>query len=154
MNILVTGCSGQLGSEIQYLANNFPNHNYFFSDIAFKEDISLIPTSSNKHYAILDIGDIETLRTTFQVNNINLIINCAAYTNVEKAEDDRDATYNLNVNAVSNLATVAKEYGAKMIHISTDYVFNGKGYRPYKENKITNPINYYGLTKWQGEECV
>ncbi len=134
MNILVTGAKGQLGSEIKVLSKKYP-YNFFFTD---KEE--------------LDIIDKDKIKNFIDENKIDLIINCAAYTAVDKAEDDRELAKLINYQAVSNLAQISKEKDIKLIHISTDYVFDGKNYKPYKEDDKTNPINFYGITKLKGEK--
>ena len=132
-NILVTGSNGQLGSEIQELSNNY-DYNFFFTD----------RTS-------LDIGNEKDIRTFIQTNKINTIINCAAYTAVDKAEEDEVNADKINHLAVKSLANISKENNIKLIHISTDYVFDGKNYRPYNEEDVTNPSGVYGATKLAGE---
>ncbi|MBP3419864.1 MAG: dTDP-4-dehydrorhamnose reductase [Marinifilaceae bacterium] len=136
MNILVTGSNGQLGSEIRKLAPNFGN-TFLFTDVAE-----------------LDITDIEAVRNCVVDNNIDVIINCAAYTNVDRAEDDYDNALLINGTAVSNLATVCSEHNAKLIHISTDYVFQGNGCVPCTEEMDVNPLGVYGKTKLYGEQAV
>lgn len=133
MNILVTGSNGQLGSEIRALAADSAN-NYIFTDVAQ-----------------LDITNPQMIRQALDDNAIDVIVNCAAYTNVDGAESD-EATANLINNvAVGNLATACKESGAALIHISTDYVFDGSNNIPYLEDVPTNPIGVYGKTKLEGE---
>jgi len=138
MNILVTGGNGQLGSEIKRLRGSYPRFNFFFTDL-------------NQ----LDITNGKVVESFIIENNINAIINCAAYTNVDKSESDQQNALEVNSRAVKNLIeAVSKVLNAKLIHISTDYVFDGISYQPYKENFQTNPINFYGHSKRQGEEYI
>lgn len=136
VNILVTGSRGQLGSEIQELSPLYP-HTFYFT---CKED--------------LDITDEEALKKYIEHNAINAIINCAAYTAVDKAESDEALADKINHLAVKFLATIAKERNIKLIHVSTDYVFNGTNYRPYLETDTTNPQSIYGKTKLLGENAL
>jgi len=136
-NILITGSKGQLGSEIQFLSSQFNQFNFIFTDI-------------NE----LDITNKNDLKLFFIENKPNWIINCAAYTAVDKAEDDKDMADKINFEAVENLAKIASEFSAKLIHISTDYVFDGMHYRPYTELDSENPKSAYGCTKLEGEEAV
>lgn len=136
-NILVTGSRGQLGNEIQLTAKQYPENNYFFTDI---QELNI----TNK-------ADIAEFVNT---NNINIIVNCAAYTAVDKAEDDIDLCYAINYDAVKNIAEVALEYGLRVIHISTDYVFDGTNYIPYTENETVCPKSIYGKSKLDGEQVL
>ncbi|MBO7315985.1 MAG: dTDP-4-dehydrorhamnose reductase [Paludibacteraceae bacterium] len=136
MNILVTGADGQLGNEMRILGKNSP-HNYIFTDV-------------NE----LDITYREAIRKLVAEQKIDVIVNCAAYTNVDKAEDDQETAYFLNARAVENLAFVAKEFDVTLFHISTDYVFSGKNSVPYTEDDDACPIGVYGKTKLQGEEAI
>lgn len=136
MNILVTGADGQLGQELRSLPKT--DATYFFTDI--KE---------------LDITQIESIQHFVSENQINVIINCAAYTNVSKAEEEFDKAELINTQAVANLANVAKNNNAVLIHISTDYVFGGNCINtPIKEDATTNPLGVYGRTKLMGEEEI
>ena len=135
-NILVTGSNGQLGSEIRVLSSDSKNR-YFFTDIAE-----------------LDITDIQAIDKFVAENNIHLVINCAAYTNVDKAEDDVETANKINNEAAANLAKVSKNHGLTLIHISTDYVFDGTKNTPYTENDVTSPLGVYGQTKLAGEQAV
>ncbi|KXX72537.1 dTDP-4-dehydrorhamnose reductase [Flammeovirga sp. SJP92] len=137
MNILVTGKNGQLGSEINALSTQYSDFNFHFTDI---EE--------------LDITDKNAIDNFFSLNKIDLIINCAAYTAVDKAEDDIIAANKVNNLSVRYLTEVAEQYYSRIIHISTDYVFDGKHYLPYKETDNTNPISVYGKTKLNGESHV
>ena len=137
MNILVTGANGQLGSCIRDKAAGSSN-NYIFTDVVE-----------------LDITDRDAVKKMADENNIDLIINCAAYTNVEKAEDDAAFAEVLNAGAVRNLAEVMAERGGKLIHVSTDYVFGGNsGNTPRNEEEPANPTGVYGVTKLHGEQAV
>jgi len=135
VNILVTGANGQLGSEIRVLSKNYP-YNFFFTD---KEE--------------LDITDKERIKIFTDENKIDLIINCAAYTAVDKAESEKELADLINHKAVEDLAEISKQKDIPLIHISTDYVFDGKNYKPYTEEDKTNPQGVYGLTKLKGEEA-
>ncbi len=135
-NILVTGSNGQLGSEIQELSSAYP-YTFFFTS---KDD--------------LDISHAEDVEAFIQKNAINAIINCAAYTAVDKAESDADNADKINHIAVKTLAELSKRYALKLIHISTDYVFDGTNYKPYIESDITNPQSVYGRTKLLGEQAL
>ncbi|MEI6124766.1 MAG: dTDP-4-dehydrorhamnose reductase [Bacteroidota bacterium] len=137
MNILVTGSNGQLGSEIKVLSEQFSQHHYFFTDI---EE--------------LDICDSIAVENYIYENKINLIINCAAYTAVDKAEQEPELAFKINAQAVENICVAALKHAAFLIHISTDYVYDGKKDNPYLENNITNPISVYGKSKLKGEEII
>ena len=133
LNILITGSNGQLGSEIKELSSNY-EYNFFFTD------------RTN-----IDITSKDSIKTFCQTNNINTIINCAAYTAVDKAESDEINADLVNRKAVKKLALVSQELNIKLIHVSTDYVFDGKNFKPYKEEYQTNPNGVYGKTKLDGE---
>lgn len=135
-NILVTGSMGQLGSEIKELSSNY-NYNFFFTT---RDDI--------------DITSKESIKEFCQTNSINVIINCAAYTAVDKAQSDIENADLVNRKAVKKLSIVAKELNIKLIHISTDYVFDGKNFKPYVEEFQTNPQSVYGKTKLDGENEI
>ena len=135
-NILVTGSNGQVGSELSELSSNYP-YAFFFTD-----------------RTTIDITDKESIRNYCQANNINAIINCAAYTAVDKAETDELNADLVNRKAVKKLSLIAKELNIKLIHISTDYVFDGKAYKPYCEEFQTNPQSVYGKTKLDGENEI
>ena len=135
-NILVTGSNGQVGSEIKELSSNY-NYNFFFTT---RDDIDITSKDSIKEFC--------------QTNSINVIINCAAYTAVDKAESDEINADLVNRKAVKKLSIVAKELNIKLIHISTDYVFDGKNFKPYVEEFQTNPQSVYGKTKLDGENEI
>ncbi len=136
MNILVTGANGQLGNEMQRVAKTSSNH-YIFTDVAQ-----------------LDITDREAVLRAVKDNSIQVIVNCAAYTNVDKAEDDRETADLINNKAVENLAIAARENDATLIHISTDYVFKGDRCTPCREDWETDPLGVYGITKLAGEKSI
>jgi dTDP-4-dehydrorhamnose reductase len=133
-NILVTGSNGQLGSEIRVLEKDYQHYNFFFTDV-------------NQ----LDITIKEAIEEFVNKNKINIIINCAAYTAVDKAESEFELANEINHIAVKYIAELAKLYSCKFIHVSTDYVFDGEAYEPYVEDDITNPQSVYGRTKLDGE---
>jgi dTDP-4-dehydrorhamnose reductase len=133
-NILITGSNGQLGSEIKELSKDYP-YNFFFTD------------RSN-----IDITNKDDIKSFCTKNSIDTIINCAAYTAVDKAETDIENADIVNRKAVKKLALVSKELDIKLIHISTDYVFDGKAFKPYCEQFQTNPQGVYGKTKLDGEK--
>jgi len=135
VNILVTGSKGQLGSEIKELSSNYP-YNFFFTDVN-----------------TLDITKKENIYHYLKENDIDVIINCAAYTAVDKAEENQELADKINHKALIYLANTAKEKNISLIHISTDYVFDGKNYKPYIEEDEVNPQSVYGLTKLKGEEA-
>lgn len=137
-NVLVTGSNGQLGSELKRVAEQHEdNLKFFFADID-----------------TLDITNHESVDAYVKDNAINYIINCAAYTAVDKAEDDAELAAKLNRDAVYYLAIAAKENGAKMIQVSTDYVFDGKKTTAYKETDAVDPQSVYGTTKAEGEAML
>ena len=137
MNILVTGSKGQLGSEISALQSQFPKYKFFFTDL-------------NE----LDITNFEAIEDFVSKNNINALINCAAYTNVDGAEDHFEIANSINNCAVKNLGEISKKYQLKFVHVSTDYVFDGTSAKPYVETDQTNPQNVYGITKLKGEAVL
>jgi dTDP-4-dehydrorhamnose reductase len=134
-NILVTGAYGQLGNEVRILSANYPEYNFMFTDVDS-----------------LDITDKDELIDFVTGNDIRYIINCAAYTAVDKAEDDAELCEKINATAVKNLGLAAAEAGAGIIHVSTDYVFDGTSCRPYTEDMPTKPCSVYGKTKLKGEK--
>lgn len=137
MNILVTGSNGQLGNEIRVLAADNERDTFFFTDV---EELDI----TNKT-AILEFA---------QDKRIDMIINCAAYTAVDRAETDEPLARLINALAVLNLGEVASETGARIVHVSTDYVFDGKAFVPYRETDEPNPVSAYGRTKLEGEQLL
>lgn len=137
MNILVTGSNGQLGSEIKDIANNYLDFEFIFMDLPE-----------------LDICNSTQLEKIIIDKKINTIINCAAYTAVDKAENDEVNAEKVNSEGVLNLVNALKKVNGKLIHISTDYVFNGNSFLPYQELDEVNPIGVYGNTKRRGELAV
>jgi len=135
--ILITGANGQLGNEMRILFESYPQFEYFPTDIAE-----------------LDLCDKYAVDSFVSQNNIDYIVNCAAYTAVDKAEDDIDLCYKVNVDAVENLAKAASGSKAKIIHVSTDYVFDGQNTQAYKETDATNPQSVYGKSKKAGEDIL
>ena len=137
MNIIVTGAHGQLGRSINDISCHFLQYNFTFTDID-----------------TLDISDYRAVELFFLEQQPDIIINCAAYTAVDKAETEPQQAMSINANVVDNLAKLACKNNIFFIHISTDYVFDGKGYKPYKEDDTTNPISVYGKTKLSGEQAM
>ena len=138
-NILITGANGQLGHEMRNLLAGDQRFHALFTDVA-GEDITM-----------LDITDEAAVEQAVADNDIHIIVNCAAYTAVDAAEDNEPLAARLNAEAVGIMARVAKRHGARMVHVSTDYVFDGKGCIPYTEDMPTNPQSAYGRTKLDGE---
>lgn len=136
-NILITGANGQLGNEMRLLSSENNQYNYFFTDVQE-----------------LDICDEQAIQTFVTENQIDVIVNCAAYTAVDKAEDNADLCRKLNAVAPGYLAKAAESRGAAMIQVSTDYVFNGTNHIPYTEEEPTCPASVYGNTKLEGEQNV
>lgn len=137
MNILVTGCNGQLGSEMRLLSEKHPQHTYFFTDVAE-----------------LDITDEAAVGSFVEENAVDCIVNCAAYTAVDKAEENEEFCNLLNNVAPGYLAKAVGKRGGVMIQVSTDYVFDGTNHTPYTEDEPTCPNSVYGRTKLAGEESV
>jgi dTDP-4-dehydrorhamnose reductase len=135
--IAVSGKNGQLGSELQQLAVAYPHYEFVF---ASRDELDLTSTDSIKVF--------------FSENNPRFFINCAAYTAVDKAEQEQELAYTINAEAVGTIAQLCARHNTTLIHISTDYVFNGTGTTPYKPNDETDPINYYGYSKWLGEKLA
>lgn len=144
MNILVTGANGQLGNELRLLAADRP-HRFIFTDVI---------DSPSGETVLLDITDPDAVATVCDSESVGLIINCAAYTNVNAAESDVEAAELLNAGAPSLLADIAAARGITLIHISTDYVFDGCANVPYSETAEPNPCSVYGRTKLEGEQAV
>lgn len=137
MNILITGCNGQLGNEMQLLEKDNPQHTYFNTDVAE-----------------LDITDQAAIEKMVMDDAIDGIVNCAAYTAVDKAEDNQELCRKLNSLAPGYLAAAIAKRGGWMIQISTDYVFDGTNHTPYTEEAPTCPNSVYGVTKLEGEQAV
>lgn len=145
MNILVTGANGQLGNEMRIIAKD-SDYNFVFTDVTTAEGVET---------TMLDITDIEAVRAIVKEKDIDCIVNCAAYTNVDKAETDIDFCRVLNATAPKNLATVMKEVNGLLVHVSTDYVFGGDPYNvPCKEDQNGTPTGVYGMTKLEGEQNI
>ena len=138
MNILITGSYGQLGSEIRTLCSKkAEQHHFIFTDVD-----------------TLDICNETSVSDFFAANKIDLVVNCAAYTAVDKAESDTDKCRQINSLSVRNLMSAAKRHGVRIIHISTDYVFDGTAHKPYVETDRINPQSVYGSTKAEGEAVL
>jgi dTDP-4-dehydrorhamnose reductase len=135
--ILVTGANGQLGKEFRVLAASYPQYNFLF---ASKEDLA--------------IEDAEAIKKYFTETPVDFCINCAAYTAVDKAESAKETAFLINADAVGNLAAVCEQFKTQLLHISTDYVFDGSGKQPYKETDDTNPLSVYGQSKFKGEKLA
>ena len=144
MTVLVTGANGQLGTELRLAAAGSGNR-YVFTDVSTLPDVETV---------FLDITNIDAVRIICESENVDCIVNCAAYTNVDKAEDDSDFADLLNHVAAANLAAVAAERNATLIHISTDYVFDGNASFPYPEDAEKCPLGVYGATKYAGELAI
>ena len=145
MTVLVTGANGQLGSEMRLVAAGSRDR-YIFTDVV---DLPGVETVK------LDITDLEAIRAVVRDNDVKAIVNCAAYTNVDKAEDDTELCALLNAKAPENLAVAMKEVDGLLVHVSTDYVFGGDPYNtPCREDQKGTPTGVYGLTKLQGEQAI
>lgn len=145
MNILVTGANGQLGNEIRIVAKESKDK-YIFTDVVEVE---------GQETTILDITDLAAIKSIVKANDIQVIVNCAAYTNVDAAENNQELAEKLNAEAPKNLAISMKEVNGLLIHISTDYVFGGEPYNtPCKENQKGTPTGVYGQTKLHGEQSI
>ena len=136
MRVLITGANGQLGNEMRRLGAVSPNE-YLFTDVAE-----------------LDITDKAAVSEFVKSNNVEIIVNCAAYTNVDKAEDDEATAELINATAVRNLAEAVKAVDGTLFHVSTDYVFGSEGNTPRTEDMPTNPLGVYGKTKLHGEQAI
>ena len=132
MNILITGSNGQLGNEMRVLSATHPKHHYWFTDVVPAEGVET-----------LDICDKQAVAAFVEANAIDLIVNCAAYTNVDKAEEDEATALKINAEAL----TVLGSQGIKVIHVSTDYVFSGDEHLPCRETDPVAPRTAYGRTK-------
>ena len=137
MKILITGSNGQLGSEFRSLENKYRDYQFTFTDI---EE--------------LDLTDFKAVHSFFDKNTFDYCVNCAGYTAVDKAEDEPDKAFLLNEYAIENLAKECAVNKVRLIHISTDYVFDGNATRPYMEDDPVSPESVYGLSKLKGEEAV
>jgi len=137
MVVLVTGASGQLGQSLQFIANKYPQIDFRFYD------------SSE-----LNITDLENCKTIFSKTKPDYCINTAAFTAVDKAESEPEKAESINVTGAGNLARVCKEFDTVLLHISTDFVFDGNAITPYTEAAIPNPTGVYGQTKWDGEKAI
>ena len=135
-NVLITGANGQLGNEMRRLGAVSPN-NYIYTDVAE-----------------LDITDAAAVAQFVKENAVNIIVNCAAYTNVDKAESDEPTAELINATAVANLAAAMKEVDGTLFHVSTDYVFGNEGNTPRTEDMPLNPLGVYGRTKLRGEQAI
>jgi len=145
MNILVTGANGQLGNEMRIVAKESKDK-YIFTDVVEVE---------GQETTILDITDLTAIKSVVKANNIQVIVNCAAYTNVDAAESNQELAEKLNAEAPKNLAIAIKEENGLLIHVSTDYVFGGDPYNtPCKEDQKGTPTGVYGLTKLHGEQGI
>jgi dTDP-4-dehydrorhamnose reductase len=133
--ILVTGSNGQLGSDLRDLAASYPQYNFIFTDVA---ELSIVDKDAVDHF--------------FTTERPAYLVNCAAYTAVDKAESERELSHEINGTAVGILAAACQEHGTKFIHISTDYVFNGEASSPLKETDKVDPVNAYGASKLLGEQ--
>lgn len=135
--VLVTGANGQLGNSLRALSGRYSSYAFLFTDVDE-----------------LDICDKEAVRAYVNGNQVDYILNCAAYTAVDKAEDNEALCLRINAGAVRNLGEAASEAGARILHISTDYVFDGTAHTPYVETDPTCPVSVYGRTKLAGEEAL
>ena len=160
MNILVTGANGQLGNEMRIISKGL-NDNFIFTDVCDEhpESINMLQklVGDNVDTATLrlDITDLDAIRMMVKENDIKVIVNCAAYTNVDAAESNKELAEILNAKAPENLAIAMKEVNGLLIHISTDYVFGGDPYNtPCKEEQKGTPTGVYGLTKLHGEQAI
>lgn len=137
MNILITGCNGQLGNEMQLLEKENPQHQYFNTDVAQ-----------------LDITNPEAIEEFVNNNAIDIIVNCAAFTAVDKAESSQELCHLLNAKAPEYLAAAVAKRGGYLVQVSTDYVFDGTNHTPYTEDETTCPNSVYGSTKLEGEKLA
>lgn len=137
MQILVTGSNGQLGTEIRKLSGGFDSHRFIFTDVEN-----------------LDLTGDDKVEMFFQSNHPDIILNCAAYTAVDRAEAEKEQAFALNASVPGHLARIAERTGAKLVHFSTDYIFNGKNHIPYVESDQGDPQSSYGLSKFNGEKEI
>ena len=136
-SVLVTGANGQLGQCIKDLQPKYPDLRFIFTD-----------------YLDLDITNLDQVKTFFNENNLDYCINCAAYTAVDKAETEKELAHKINVTGPENLALTCKANNVILIHVSTDFVFDGKSKKPYSETDKPNPLGVYGKTKLDGEKAI
>lgn len=136
-NILVTGANGQLGQAIKLIAGSYPAFNFIYTD-----------------YQELDITNTSAIAEFFSQQTIHACINCAAYTAVDKAETEEEKAFQLNFEAALNLAEACLQHSAQLVHVSTDYVFDGRYYRPYTESDEASPQSIYGASKLRGEAAA
>ena len=136
LNILILGQNGQVGNELKVLSTSY-DYNFFFTD-----------------RSSVDICDFSQVKSFIVNNSIDVIVNASAYTSVDKAEDEKALADEVNHKAVENLAVLAKEFSLKLIHISTDYVFDGKNHKPYVEDDEVSPQGVYGSSKLLGEQAL
>ena len=136
-SVLITGANGQLGTALHNILDSFSGFEFHFTDVD-----------------TLDICDKLQVEAFVRRHNIGYVVNCAAYTAVDKAEDDANMCMRINCSAVRNIGEAASIHGAKVIHISTDYVFDGRSRRPYSEDDLANPVSVYGKTKIVGEQAL
>jgi dTDP-4-dehydrorhamnose reductase len=136
-SVLITGANGQLGTALRNILNGISGIEFHFTDVDS-----------------LDICDKAQVEAFVKAHDIDVIVNCAAYTTVDKAEDETELCMRINCDAVRNLGEVAASVGSKVIHISTDYVFDGCAERPYREDDTTNPTSVYGASKLAGEQAL
>ncbi len=135
--ILVTGASGQVGNEIRELAPLLSSYSFVFA----------------KH-SDLDITSVKDIETLFSVQNFYAVINCAAYTAVDKAESEKEIAFNVNEKGAQNIAAATAKYNCRLVHISTDFIFDGTAHVPISETETPHPLSVYGLSKLRGEEAV
>ena len=136
-SVLVTGANGQLGVALRNISDGFAGYEFYFTDVD-----------------TLDICDKAQVEVFVKLHNIDVIVNCAAYTAVDKAEDETELCMRINRDAVRNIGEAATLVDAKVIHVSTDYVFDGNGTHPYREDDATNPTSVYGASKLAGEQAL
>ena len=161
MTILVTGGNGQLGNEMRVIASMGGDYRYIFTDVvdASAESVAMLQKLAGSKVDIstvkLDITDLEAVRKIVKAESVSVIVNCAAYTNVDGAETNQELAELLNAKAPQNLAVVMKEVGGLLVHISTDYVFGKEPYNtPCREDQKGTPTGVYGLTKLHGEQNI
>jgi len=135
--ILITGANGQVGSELRALEATYPQYKMTFLE-----------------RSVLDLSETHKIEAYFNANKFDVVLNCAAYTAVDKAESEEDMSHKVNYRAVEVMAMCAKRDDFSLVHISTDYVFDGSHYKPYNESEPTNPQGAYGSSKLYGEEAI